>query len=257
MDKKQEHPDEDGPSFDHQDGEAHAEAAAGSGRAGDPTGRSEVRHVFDSDSATSYESAVVVKRSVDAQGVVVDRGGPDARRAATELSSGDNTVRDEAFGGKPDKDASELRAVSMLVQRLNQSGEDWPPPEPLGTAPERGFDCVSERRDGEKLQIQVTTADHELWGELAQSKGTLERTLDVDEAADRIAAAVAAKADKRYAGASDLVLAVDATDAPTFVLDDVVASVRRRHGEAIRAAGFRAVWVVGPTVDLTHRLDAP
>jgi len=51
-----------------------------------------------------------------------------------------------------------------------------------------------------------------------------------------------------------IVLALDATDFPAYSLRSVAERVRSECGNLIAAAGYQAVWLVGPSVDLVSQI---
>jgi hypothetical protein len=51
-----------------------------------------------------------------------------------------------------------------------------------------------------------------------------------------------------------LVLALDAIRAPGYTQRWVVDVIRNQHTEQIAQFGFSAIWLVGPTAELTYRL---
>jgi hypothetical protein len=52
----------------------------------------------------------------------------------------------------------------------------------------------------------------------------------------------------------ELLLALDAIRSPAYVHDEVVAAFLATHGEWAAGLGYWAIWLVGPTADLTRRL---
>jgi hypothetical protein len=77
----------------------------------------------------------------------------------------------------------------------------------------------------------------------------------VQELAVDIRTAVESKS-KKYSSAqrSKLLLALDAIRSPAYVHDAVLAAFLAAHGPWVASLGYRAIWLVGPTVDLTRRL---
>jgi hypothetical protein len=123
-------------------------------------------------------------------------------------------------------------------------------------------DCVSEdssTSNGEpmRLEIQVVRvfSDPAVWKELAFT-GIFEMPdLGVDQIADSILATVQKKRG-RYAPEtrSRLVLVLDATRFPVAALDSITENITKRHLAAIRSAGFRSIWIVGPVETLTREI---
>jgi hypothetical protein len=121
-------------------------------------------------------------------------------------------------------------------------------------------DCEAEsaaRPGGGLLRIQVVRAiaDPVVWRTLSEAR-TLAASHTAEQVADWMADSVKRKRDQippRQRG--ELVLALDAIRLPVCAFDSVVSSVRERHGAFLESTGFQSVWVVGPTEELTKRLD--
>lgn len=80
----------------------------------------------------------------------------------------------------------------------------------------------------------------------------------VEEVSDLMAQALQKKLDPRKIPPKQrpgLVLVLDANRLPALAFDSVVENFRERHRTALARAGFRSVWIVGPTESLTRRLD--
>jgi hypothetical protein len=217
----------------------------------------EVRYVSDGDTATARESELIVGTGEGnrIEKITVGRDGPDRRVVDANLGP-DGAIVNRVEGRGPLTKESELRAAHVLVTALQEQGEPWRMPELWpDDRPEVGVDCFAEGPDGARLLIQVTTADPQLWGELARAHGSLESTLTVEELADRVVRAVEAKVDKRYDDVAALTLVVDATDAPAMAMASVVEVIRKLHAERIARSGFEKIWLVGPTSPLVYRLD--
>jgi hypothetical protein len=89
-------------------------------------------------------------------------------------------------------------------------------------------------------------------GTLAQSgQTTLQR--NVEELVSNIRAAAESKL---YSPAQrrKLLLALDAIRSPAYVHDAVVAAFLATHGAWAAGLSYQAIWLVGPTADLSRRL---
>jgi hypothetical protein len=51
-----------------------------------------------------------------------------------------------------------------------------------------------------------------------------------------------------------LMLALDAIRSPGYVEDPVMAAFLATHGTWAAGLGYQAIWLVGPTAELTHQL---
>jgi hypothetical protein len=115
-------------------------------------------------------------------------------------------------------------------------------------------DAIAKDSAGAVLQVQMTQVERAVWNRLARDRqATLRR--NVQGLADDIRAAVESKA-KKYSPAqrSKLLLALDAIRSPGYVHDAVVAAFVTNHGEWAAGLGYRAIWLVGPTAELTCQL---
>jgi hypothetical protein len=100
----------------------------------------------------------------------------------------------------------------------------------------------------------VSQVERAVWNRLARDRqATLRRS--VPELAVDIRTALESKSKKdSSAQRSKLLLALDAIRAPGYVHDAVVAAFVSDHGEWAAHLGYRAIWLVGPTADLTRQL---
>ena len=180
-------------------------------------------------------------------------------RAASGDDHGDGTLSLTLTGTSPQGEEDTASACRVLVRAMNGKGDTWNAPA-AGTG---DVDCVATNAADEKaapLNIQVVRAivDPEMWHSLA-ARGMLEKPkVEAEKIADLIADALGKKLDPRKIPLPQrpaLVLALDATRLPALAFDAVIDSFRERHGALVRGAGFRSVWLVGPSESLTKRLD--
>ena len=213
----------------------------------------EIRYLHDQDAASFSESAVADGINRDgSEHLAQDRDGPDGRVSSADAFP-DGKVNDRVEGGGPNRDRSEDRVAARLVERLNQLGENWNRPEleNADARSERGVDCVADDRSGsDKLLIQVTSTEREIWG---RREPVHERYAQQSEVVEAIHAAIAAKATRAD---RNIVLALDAIDSPRAAFRSVADAFRKLYGVWAADVGFKAIWLVGPSVGLVHRLDA-
>lgn len=152
-----------------------------------------------------------------------------------------------------------LEVCKILLDRLNQEGGCWRDLRNVaeeGAREERGVDCEA-RDDTEVLAIQVTRAEREgnVWKRLAQTSETSAK-LSAEEAADSLRNAIDKKARKTpLAQRAEIILALDATETVSHTFEPVLRSFAERHGSWARSLNFRGMWIIGPNVSLTSRLD--
>jgi hypothetical protein len=169
----------------------------------------------------------------------------------------DNELSYALTGNSPQGEEDTLLACRILVNKLNEKGGNWQQP----TLGDGVIDCqaVDRRNKQRKLNIQIVHADvdPELWKTLSL-EGKIERGETAKVLADRIKSAIDAKANNRRipeVSRQGLGLALDATRLPAFGFDVVVGDFRSRYGSLVNKLGFDSIWLVGPTEDLTWRLD--
>jgi hypothetical protein len=166
-----------------------------------------------------------------------------------------NVIITSVTGTSPRGETDTLSVCRTLVRKL---GGFWAEPvEPVEQNSDD--DCVSRNKsnNGDMLRIQVVRGivDDGWWHELATS-GTNAKSGTAEELADIIVHAVRKKFERTpQAHRAKLVLAVDANRLPGLTLDSVVSCTREKHGKALDAMRFRSVWLVGPSISRTHRLD--
>ncbi len=177
-----------------------------------------------------------------------------SRSSAIDLDT-NGTLTSFVQGTSPRNEEGIIEACSILAQHLNMRGGHWGAPE-IPTGVEGGVDCIL-RDQQEELHIQVTRVvpSRDFWRQLGQS-GTVTEVATVQNASDDLLSRAQDKARRmpRHQLA-DIDLVIDARDTSGHSLRPVVIDFRQRHASVLNTLGFKAVWVVGPTTDLTERLD--
>jgi hypothetical protein len=166
----------------------------------------------------------------------------------------DQLVRYQIKGVSRQGETGVLKVCSILIERLNSLGASWHPPKrPDG--PEGGVDCVTTN-GSESIEIQVTRAvsNKETW-KLLNAAGFVNRDRTVQDAADDLRLAIKKKETMPSKQRMDVLLALDATETSSHTLPAVLDSFRGRYRSEVKALGFKAIWVVGPVVALTLRVD--
>jgi hypothetical protein len=165
--------------------------------------------------------------------------------------AGGNHQRQDFHGRPAQNEEDVLQVCRSLRAALQREGQVWArfslPPTHADDA-----DAVAEDDTGAVLRVQVTRVERAAWGTLAQTgQATLQRS--IEERVEDIRAAVESKL---YPDAQrrKLLLALDAIRSPGYVEDAVVAAFLATHGTWAAGLGYQAIWLVGPTVELTRRL---
>ena len=148
-----------------------------------------------------------------------------------------------------------LATARLLVSKLNTQGEAWGEPR---TVPEReGCDCIAESAQSGhgrlRIEVQRAIVESSFWAESGRT-GSAREYPDPDDAAAVLRVSVEKKALHLSGSTTDVVLALNALDAPGYAFEVVSERFRVSHGQWAAALGFRSIWVVGPTEALTHQL---
>ena len=170
----------------------------------------------------------------------------------------DGSLSFKMTGRSPQGEDDTLSACRVLVNKLNKEGSKW-------RQLEKGdgvVDCsaTDELHPKKKLTIQVVRAvvDQRLWGRLHAVKEIRETAVTKEELVAQLKRAIEFKADERRIpkmSRLNLMLALDANRLPAHAFDDVVEEFRLQWGSWAKTLGFDSIWLVGPTVSLTWRLD--
>jgi hypothetical protein len=213
--------------------------------------------VTDHDDGSVAEHFLLNGQAVDESVIRTDFFG---RRTDAEASRSRGLVDD--IWGPPiaDKGVRELRAATIFVAHLNANGDDWGPPTSSDElrrrtgAAEDGVDCFSDGADGRRLLMQVTTPEKH-FQRLLKERGEAHRTeATPSQAVEAMLAAINNKS--TIGGRAQIVLVLDAVDHVRYALGPVVEAFRVQYSRTAQAAGYAAVWVVGPDSEIVHRLDA-
>lgn len=166
------------------------------------------------------------------------------------------TVDIEMKGLPPRNEEGALEAAQRLVDWLNSDGARF------GDAVEQHVqndhvDALATSESGASLQIQVVrVANQKRWETLGR-RGVVTESSDQEAVANELFHAIGKKAAKYATDVfANLTLVVDVASLPSHTFPQVIDALKRQHGAACRAYGFRAVFVVGSRPDLVFRIDA-
>jgi hypothetical protein len=226
-----------------------------------PEGRLELmqfRRVEVSDSVSiGVEESAQAMKSADGSLIGVRVADSNRTSSGTDLDAERATLLYSIEGLSRQNEQGVERVSALLVERLNLDGAKWGPPvvKKLNEF-EQGIDATAI--DGTRfLRMQVTRAEPsgEVWSRL-RANGMTRGALSVEEAAAILRWAIERKASKAPTSQrAELVLVLDALDTASFALDAVVEAFRHKFGSWARSLGYESIWVVGPNVRLTARLD--
>jgi hypothetical protein len=221
-----------------------------------------------SQDAVARPGTAHAKAEVPQARVITESHHPDGT-ASTVVRAGDFVASSvtgggqqrQDFQGRPSQGEQDVLQVCRSLRfALEREGEVWGRfGQPRGRPDD--VDAVARNAAGDRLQVQVTRIERAAWEVLGRhGQATLQR--GPEELAAAIRAALESKGDpspQRRGGIparqrSEILLALDAISSPAYADEAVVAAFLAGHREWAAGLGFRAVWLVGPTVALTRRL---
>lgn len=181
-------------------------------------------------------------------------------RSAHVTRRDDGSLEHGFTGTTPTNEVGTLETCRMLVLALNKLGGAWDQPEATSPdAPSAAHtDARCSKANGQlgTLNIQVVRAQSNprYWHEVSK-KGASQDCSAPEQMAEQLRDAIGKKESRIPVEArSDLVLALSALDSPAHAFDDVIEAFRCSHGEWASCLGFEQIWIVGPSLLLTHRL---
>ena len=163
--------------------------------------------------------------------------------------------RRQDFQGRPAQGEEDvLQVCRSLRGSLALHGERWGPFFPA-PSPHDDADAVARNDAGAELRVQVTQVEERVvWGKVARA-GQVTSQRSVRELVANIRAAVKSKTDQHVpAQRGKLLLALDAIRSPGHVHEPVPTRFLADHGPWAASLGYQAIWLVGPTAELTRRL---
>jgi hypothetical protein len=171
----------------------------------------------------------------------------------SSASSGAGSNRQEFTGQPPENEQDVLDVCELLRSALERRGQSWQP-FTLSTDARDDIDATAIGEDGRRLDVQVVRVEQKAWRPLGR-EGRAQAGHGDQDLALGVVEAVTSKS-RRYPAEQRrrLVLALDAIRAPGFTLGSVVTLLHTEHRQVLESAGFRAVWLVGPSREDVHCL---
>jgi len=216
--------------------------------------------VAEDEGTASEDAARIGPQEGFVEGLRVIRG--DGKSSYTGDVTADGTVIESMAGPAPSTEVGELRTMRILIERLNLDGENWGPPW-RETGPERGVDCVADNlADADhQLLVQVTMPPESVILRALGTGALVPRSRESAEAVGPLYEALKEKhrKDLKYREVREgkrVVLAVDATHLSGYSFRSAVGAFREVHGRWAATLGFEAIWLVGPTAQMTYRIDS-
>jgi hypothetical protein len=172
----------------------------------------------------------------------------DARNGAVDFGfTGPTSIGEEGT----------LEVGRVLTIVLNAADPGWIAPTALATEPHIDIYISNTDTARPPMAIQVVRAivDPTHWKQIALLGGDNQVGVPVQELAAHMRRAIELKVSKiDEAVRPSLVLALNAIDTPAIAFGAVVEEFRTVFGNWAREQHFEAIWLVGPNLNLTHRL---
>jgi hypothetical protein len=184
--------------------------------------------------------------------------GSESIHARPELSrSSEVTSRDlrQDFRGRPPQRKDHVLQVCRILRTaLNDQGDSWgsfSEPQP----PANDIVATAKDREGNRLRVKVSRVDRPGAKTMARGDPVI-RQRSVGQRVADILAAMDSQTRRHPATLDhDLLLALDAIRSPEHVESAVVAAFLAAHQTYAEGLGYREIWLVGPTGDMSHRLS--
>lgn len=198
-------------------------------------------------------SGQTIVRKISEDGTEATRVADSQGRSTSADLNVDRLIKFSIQGTPPRGEAGNLEPCKILIERLNQDGEHWGQPENRN-GEEDGIDCIA--KDGQHhLRMQVTrVAGQHIWHKLGSSKSVTGDS-SIEHMTSDLCKAIEKKENLSYGQRSRIVLVLDAIDSPGHTYPLVVKSFRQKYCFEIQKLNFEAIWVVGPTSEMTTQLD--
>ena len=200
--------------------------------------------------AATVSSPTVVTESHFPDGTHETVVGNPARRSTSNSGGGSWTQR---FEGRPSQNEENVaEALHRLSDTLNHEAGSRVWQEHVGHQ-DIAIDGTLTSSDGRELKCQVTRVERVT----LPTRGREGRATSDNDTEALAAGVIAAIESKSLSAGSNVILVLDANDAPAFTDDSHVAELVRDELESRKLFGSWAeIWLVGPTVTRTRRLDA-
>jgi hypothetical protein len=201
------------------------------------------------------ESTVVVKRRDE---TIIGYRFQDSEGKSVAADSTPSALTFSIAGASRQNEQGVRNVCTILMRKLNHEGAHWQSCIDLtkNTSGDPEVDC--ELSDGHNiLKIQVTRAHTppSFWKTLWRYQRSSD-ALTPEFAAEILKEAISAKARRcTKSQRRRLVIALDATETPSHTFNPVIHCFAERYTNWIGSLGYCSIWLVGPNITLTRRLD--
>jgi hypothetical protein len=158
------------------------------------------------------------------------------------------------FEGQPSQNEENVAdAVHRLRDTLNQAVGSRVWQEHVGHE-DIAVDGTLTSSDGRELKCQVTRVERDT----LPTRGREGRATSDHDNEALVAGVIAAIESKSFSADPNIILVLDANDAPAYTDDSRVAErVQEELGRRNQLGRWAEVWLIGPTVPRTRRVEAP
>ncbi len=201
------------------------------------------------------ESTVVVKRRDE---TIIGYRFQDSKGKSVAADSTPSELTFRIAGASRQNEQGVRNVCSILMRKLNHEGAHWQSCIDLTKHSSGDPEVDCELSDGHNiLKIQVTRAHTppSFWKTLGRYQESSD-ALTPEFAAEILKESISAKARKcTKSQRRSLVIALDATETPSHTFDPVINCFAERYSNGVGSLGYGSIWLVGPNITLTRRLD--
>jgi hypothetical protein len=182
-------------------------------------------------------------------------GSIDARPAMSSSSEVTGRSHRQDFRGRPPQRKDHVLQVCRILRTaLNDHGDTWgsfSEPQP----PANDIVAAATDKGGKLLRVQVSRVDRAAAKTMARGDPVIRRRSVGQRVAD-ILAAMDSQA-RRHPATMDneMLLALDAIRSPEHLERGVVDAFLAAHQNYAAGLGYREIWLVGPTGEMSYRLS--
>ncbi len=166
----------------------------------------------------------------------------------------DGTVRFDLKGFAPRNEDDSDVACRILVEALNTHGIEA---KYIGTGPKDDDHFIDIRGKRFGVQVTRTLLQADFWRTLGIKGQVGPMCIDVSVAVAALRGAIERKSIIPPGQRPSMFLLLDAYRVPTAALGVVATEFIRLHSSWAAELGFKAIYVVGPSVTFVHRLAGP
>lgn len=201
------------------------------------------------------ESTVVIKRQDE---TIIGYRYQDSKGKSVTADITPSELTLSIAGTSRQNEQGVRNVCSVLMRRLNHEGAHWQSCIDLTKHSPGDPEVDCELSDGHNiLKIQVTRAHTppSFWKTLGRYHKSSD-ALTPEATAEILKASISAKARRcPKSQRSRLVIALDATETPSHTFDPVIRCFTEKYGNWVSSLGYCSIWLVGPNITLTTRLD--